>query len=44
MPEMELVADVLESNGLLFAFVVVGAMMMVSGWLSKTLTRGRLQG
>lgn len=41
---MELIADVLERNGLLFAFVVVGAMMMVSGWLSKTLTRGRLQG
>lgn len=41
---MELIADVLERNGLLFAFVVVGAMMLVSGWLSKTLTRGRLQG
>lgn len=41
---MELIADVLERNGLLFAFVVVGAMMMVSGWLSKTMTRGRLQG
>ncbi|MBE1515089.1 malonate transporter subunit MadM [Nesterenkonia halotolerans] len=41
---MEIVADVLERNGLLFAFVVVGALMLLSGWLSKTLTRGRLQG
>lgn len=41
---MDLIADVLESNGLVFAFVIVGAMMLLSGWLSKTLTRGRLQG
>ncbi|MCH8560826.1 malonate transporter subunit MadM [Nesterenkonia sp. DZ6] len=41
---MDIIADVLERNGLLFAFVVVGALMMISGWLSKTLTRGRLQG
>lgn len=41
---MDIIADVLERNGLLFAFVVVGGLMMISGWLSKTLTRGRLQG
>lgn len=41
---MELIADILERNGLVFAFVVVGAMMMLSGFLSKKLTRGRLQG
>ncbi len=41
---MELIADILERNGLVFAFVVVGAMMMLSGFLSRKLTRGRLQG
>ncbi len=41
---MELISTVLVKNGLLFAFVVVGALTLVSGWLSKTLTRGRLQG
>lgn len=41
---MELIADVLVRHDLLFAFVVVGALMLLSGWLSKTLTRGRLQG
>lgn len=41
---MELVTDLLERNDLLVAFVVVGALMLLSGYLSKTLTRGRLQG
>lgn len=41
---MDLLSSVLEDNGLLVAFIVVGAMMLVSGWLSKTLTRGRLHG
>ena len=37
-------SSVFEENGLLVAFVVVGALMLLSGWLSKTLTRGRLHG
>lgn len=41
---MDIITDVLERNDLLFAFVVVGGLMLVSGWLSKTMTRGRLQG
>lgn len=41
---MELLSSVFEKNGLLVAFVVVGALMLLSGWLSKTLTRGRLHG
>ncbi|MDS2172793.1 MULTISPECIES: malonate transporter subunit MadM [unclassified Nesterenkonia] len=41
---MDLLVSVFERNDLLVAFVVIGGLMMVSGWLSKTLTRGRLQG
>lgn len=41
---MELLSSVFEKNGLLVAFVVVGALMLLSGFLSKTLTRGRLHG
>ncbi|MCU4747607.1 malonate transporter subunit MadM [Streptomyces sp. G-5] len=42
--ELDRFASVFENNGLLVAFALVGALMLVSGWLSKTLTRGRLQG
>ena len=41
---MELLSSVFEKNNLLVAFVVVGALMLLSGWLSRTLTRGRLHG
>lgn len=41
---MDLIVSVFERNDLLVAFVAVGGLMMFSGWLSKTLTRGRLQG
>lgn len=41
---MDVISSVMEKNGLLVAFVVVGALMLLSGWLSKTLTRGRLHG
>ncbi|SDD36609.1 malonate transporter, MadM subunit [Paracoccus isoporae] len=41
---MELVSDVLIKNGLLFAFVVVGAVMWLSYYVSHHLTRGRLHG
>lgn len=42
--DRELLVSVFERNGLLVAFAVVGALMLVSSWLSRTLTRGRLQG
>ncbi|NJQ02592.1 malonate transporter subunit MadM [Streptomyces zingiberis] len=41
---MDLLVSVFENNGLIVAFLVVGAMMLFSGWLSRKLTRGRLQG
>ncbi|MBO8199463.1 malonate transporter subunit MadM [Streptomyces smyrnaeus] len=41
---MDVFASVFEDNGLLVAFALIGALMLFSGWLSKTLTRGRLQG
>ncbi|MGY4710407.1 malonate transporter subunit MadM [Mycolicibacterium sp. CBM1] len=41
---MELVTSVFDKNALLVAFVVVGALMLLSGWLSRTFTRGRLHG
>ena len=41
---MEPLSSVCEKNDLLVAFVVVGALMLLSGWLSKNLTRGRLHG
>ncbi|MGB3770671.1 MAG: malonate transporter subunit MadM [Rhodococcus sp. (in: high G+C Gram-positive bacteria)] len=41
---METISSVLQKNDLLVAFVVVGGLMLLSGWLSKNLTRGRLHG
>ena len=41
---MELVSNVLIKNGLLFAFVMVGAMMWISYYASHHLTKGRLHG
>ncbi|MET9798978.1 malonate transporter subunit MadM [Nocardiopsis alba] len=41
---MDRIIGVFESNDLLVAFVVVGGLMVVSGWLSKKLTRGWLHG
>jgi malonate transporter MadM subunit len=41
---MHLLNSVFEDNALLVAFAVVGALMLLSGWLSKTLSRGRLHG
>lgn len=40
---LDAVVSVLEDLDLLVAFVVVAVIMIVSGWLSKTLTKGRLQ-
>lgn len=41
---MELISNVLIANGLLFAFVVVGAVMWLSYYASHHLTNGRLHG
>ncbi|MBG6084499.1 malonate transporter subunit MadM [Zhihengliuella flava] len=41
---MELVLELFEKNGLLVAFALVGALTLFAGWLSKTLTNGRLHG
>lgn len=40
---METLVSLLEDNGLVFAFAIVGLMMLVAGAISKTLTRGRFQ-
>ncbi|MEU9360128.1 malonate transporter subunit MadM [Streptomyces sp. NPDC048301] len=41
---MDVFLSVCEDNGLVVAFALVGALVLLSGWLSKKLTRGRLQG
>ncbi|MDO5704210.1 MAG: malonate transporter subunit MadM [Paracoccus sp. (in: a-proteobacteria)] len=41
---MELISEVLVKNGLVFAFVIVGAVMWLSYYLSHHLTSGRLHG
>lgn len=41
---MELASNLLERNGLVFAFLLVGALIVISNFLSRKLTRGRLQG
>ena len=38
------VTALLEKNGLVFAFLVVGLLMVASNYASAKLTRGRLQG
>ena len=40
----DLISGVLEANGLIVAFVIVGALVLASNFLSTKLTRGRLQG
>ncbi|MEX5271991.1 malonate transporter subunit MadM [Kocuria sabuli] len=41
---MDVTAGVLEGNGLVFAFLLVGVLILVSNYFSRKLTRGRLQG
>lgn len=41
---MQVLENVLEKNGLLTAFAVVGMTMLISYWASAKLTRGRLHG
>ncbi|MEX5303830.1 malonate transporter subunit MadM [Kocuria sabuli] len=40
----DVIAGVLEGNGLVFAFLLVGVLILVSNYFSRKLTRGRLQG
>lgn len=40
----DVIAGVLEGNGLVFAFLAVGALILVSNYFSHKLTRGRLHG
>ncbi|MEV5610878.1 malonate transporter subunit MadM [Streptomyces sp. NPDC052225] len=41
---MDVFVSVCKDNGLIVAFALVGTLMLVSGWISGKLTRGRLQG
>lgn len=41
---MEIIENIIAKNGLLFAFLVVGVIMWLSFWLSKTLTRNKIPG
>jgi len=41
---MDRIAEVFEDNGLVFAFFLVGVVVLLSNIVSKKLTRGRLQG
>lgn len=41
---MDLIMEVLEKNSLIFAFVIVGLIMLVSEGAGKTLTKGRVHG
>ncbi|MEX2513649.1 MAG: malonate transporter subunit MadM [Cyclobacteriaceae bacterium] len=41
---MGLIENIVEKNGLVFAFLVVGIIMLISFWVSKKLTRNKLPG
>src|SRR5680860_296124 len=41
---MEVIERIIEENGLLFAFLVIGIIMLFSFWISKRLTNNRLPG
>ncbi|WP_027004582.1 malonate transporter subunit MadM [Corynebacterium halotolerans] len=41
---MELMLEILEKNSLVFAFAIVGVMMLVSRLISQKVTRGRVHG
>ncbi len=41
---MEIIVKFLEKNGLVFAFLITGAVMFVAAWLSKTLTKKKIPG
>ena len=39
---MEIINDVIGKNGLIFAFLLVGVIMLLSAWISKTFTQKRI--
>lgn len=41
---MEIILEILEKNSLVFAFAIVGVMMLVSRLISQKVTRGRVHG
>ncbi len=41
---MEMALEIIDNNGLIFAFLVTGIIMLVSFWVSKKLTNHRLPG
>lgn len=41
---MDIISNILEKNGLVFAFAVVGIMMLISRFISQKATRGRIHG
>ena len=38
------ITSLIEDNALLFAFALVGLVMLVGGWVGRTLTRGHVAG
>lgn len=41
---LDTIVDLIEDNALLFAFALVGLVMLIGGWIGKTLTRGQVAG
>ncbi len=41
---MEIIEKIIDKNGLVFAFLFVGIIMLVSYWLSKNVTRNKIPG
>ena len=41
---MEIIEKIIAKNGLLFAFLLVGLIMLCSFWLSKKLTKNKIPG
>lgn len=41
---LDTIVDLIEDNALLFAFALVGLVMLIGGWIGRTLTRGHVAG
>ena len=41
---MELIENLIGKNGLVFGFLLVGLIMLISSWLSKSMTRNKIPG
>ena len=39
---MELIENLIGKNGLVFGFLLVGLIMLISSWLSKSMTRNKI--